>query len=209
MSGLGAGWLFTPCSGDARTALRVTSLPVPAVVGTAMKASGAAVIARPLPTTSRKSSGSLPLVAMAAIAFPASIALPPPIEITTSQPADIPILVRHFVERHSRRMGKTIESIPPEAMAALVAWQWPGNIRELENFRAAPSFSRAVRFFTFHWLSWNRWRKKTKRTRCLRQSHPPGRRARPYSPRLARGQHDRQSHPEPPRAAFSSTSMDT
>jgi formate hydrogenlyase transcriptional activator len=48
--------------------------------------------------------------------------------------ADIPILVRHFVERHSRRMGKTIESIPPEAMAALVAWQWPGNIRELENF---------------------------------------------------------------------------
>jgi DNA-binding NtrC family response regulator len=31
-------------------------------------------------------------------------------------------------------MGKTIESIPPEAMAALVAWKWPGNIRELENF---------------------------------------------------------------------------
>jgi formate hydrogenlyase transcriptional activator len=48
--------------------------------------------------------------------------------------ADIPILVRHFVERHSRRMGKTIETIPPEAMAALVAWKWPGNIRELENF---------------------------------------------------------------------------
>jgi formate hydrogenlyase transcriptional activator len=48
--------------------------------------------------------------------------------------ADIPILVRHFLERHSRRMGKSIETIPPEAMAALVAWQWPGNIRELENF---------------------------------------------------------------------------
>jgi formate hydrogenlyase transcriptional activator len=48
--------------------------------------------------------------------------------------ADIPVLVRHFVERHSRRMGKTIETIPPEAMAALVAWKWPGNIRELENF---------------------------------------------------------------------------
>jgi transcriptional regulator with GAF, ATPase, and Fis domain len=48
--------------------------------------------------------------------------------------ADIPVLVRHFIERHSRRMGKTIESIPPEAMAALVAWKWPGNIRELENF---------------------------------------------------------------------------
>jgi len=48
--------------------------------------------------------------------------------------ADIPTLVRHFVERHSRRMGKTIQTIPPEAMAALVAWKWPGNIRELENF---------------------------------------------------------------------------
>jgi formate hydrogenlyase transcriptional activator len=47
---------------------------------------------------------------------------------------DIPILVRHFVARHSRRMGKTITSIPPEAMDALVAWKWPGNIRELENF---------------------------------------------------------------------------
>jgi DNA-binding NtrC family response regulator len=31
-------------------------------------------------------------------------------------------------------MGKSIETIPPEAMAALVAWKWPGNIRELENF---------------------------------------------------------------------------
>ena len=47
---------------------------------------------------------------------------------------DIPILVRHFVARHSRRMGKTITSIPQEAMEALVAWKWPGNIRELENF---------------------------------------------------------------------------
>jgi PAS domain S-box-containing protein len=48
--------------------------------------------------------------------------------------ADIPILVRHFVSRHARRMGKNIETIPPEAMAALMAWKWPGNIRELENF---------------------------------------------------------------------------
>ncbi len=48
--------------------------------------------------------------------------------------ADIPILVRHFVESHSRRMGKTIETIPDETMQALVEWPWPGNIRELENF---------------------------------------------------------------------------
>jgi formate hydrogenlyase transcriptional activator len=48
--------------------------------------------------------------------------------------ADIPVLVRHFVAVHARRMGKTIETIPPEAMEALIAWSWPGNIRELENF---------------------------------------------------------------------------
>jgi transcriptional regulator with GAF, ATPase, and Fis domain len=48
--------------------------------------------------------------------------------------SDIPILVRHFVATHSRRMGKTIESIPDETMEALVRWRWPGNIRELENF---------------------------------------------------------------------------
>jgi formate hydrogenlyase transcriptional activator len=47
--------------------------------------------------------------------------------------SDIPILVRHFVARHSRRMGKTIEIIPPETMEALSQWKWPGNIRELEN----------------------------------------------------------------------------
>jgi transcriptional regulator with GAF, ATPase, and Fis domain len=48
--------------------------------------------------------------------------------------SDIPVLVRHFVATHGRRMGKTIESIPDETMQALVRWPWPGNIRELENF---------------------------------------------------------------------------
>ncbi len=47
---------------------------------------------------------------------------------------DIPVLVRHFVSTHSRRMGKSIESIPDETMKALCRWPWPGNIRELENF---------------------------------------------------------------------------
>jgi PAS domain S-box-containing protein len=47
---------------------------------------------------------------------------------------DIPVLVRHFVATHGRRMGKTIETIPEETMQALVRWPWPGNIRELENF---------------------------------------------------------------------------
>ena len=48
---------------------------------------------------------------------------------------DIEMCIRDsFVSTHSRRMGKTIESIPEETMQALVRWRWPGNIRELENF---------------------------------------------------------------------------
>lgn len=47
---------------------------------------------------------------------------------------DIPMLVRHFVDKHARRMGKQIESISEDSMEALVRWNWPGNIRELENF---------------------------------------------------------------------------
>ena len=47
---------------------------------------------------------------------------------------DIPILVRHFVATHSRRMGKTIQTIPDATMESLTRWKWPGNIRELENF---------------------------------------------------------------------------
>jgi PAS domain S-box-containing protein len=46
---------------------------------------------------------------------------------------DIPVLVRHFVSAHSRRMGKKIEIISEETMKALSRWKWPGNIRELEN----------------------------------------------------------------------------
>jgi formate hydrogenlyase transcriptional activator len=47
---------------------------------------------------------------------------------------DIPALVEHFVEIYSRRMGKRIENIPHETMSALISYQWPGNIRELQNF---------------------------------------------------------------------------
>lgn len=47
--------------------------------------------------------------------------------------SDIPVLVRHFVAKHGRRMGKLIETIPDATMEALMRWKWPGNIRELEN----------------------------------------------------------------------------
>ncbi len=47
---------------------------------------------------------------------------------------DISALAKHFVELYSRRMGKQIEYIPSETMSALRSYQWPGNIRELQNF---------------------------------------------------------------------------
>jgi PAS domain S-box-containing protein len=47
---------------------------------------------------------------------------------------DIPLLVRYFVSKHARSMDRRIETIPPDIMKALVRWEWPGNIRELENF---------------------------------------------------------------------------
>src|SRR3981081_16049 len=46
---------------------------------------------------------------------------------------DIPASVAHFVEYFGRRMGRQIERIPPETMSALSSYQWPGNIRELQN----------------------------------------------------------------------------
>ena len=46
---------------------------------------------------------------------------------------DIPALVTHSVERVGRRIGKHIEHIPPDTMSALSSYEWPGNIRELQN----------------------------------------------------------------------------
>jgi formate hydrogenlyase transcriptional activator len=47
---------------------------------------------------------------------------------------DIPGLATHFVEVYARRMGKQIAHIPPETISAMRSYDWPGNIRELQNF---------------------------------------------------------------------------
>ena len=60
--------------------------------------------------------------------FPISI---PPLR---ERREDIPMLVRHFVDKFARRMDRQIETIPDAVMRALTRWDWPGNIRELENF---------------------------------------------------------------------------
>ncbi len=47
---------------------------------------------------------------------------------------DIPLLVSYFVQKFARQMQKRIETIPATAMKTLAEWDWPGNIRELQNF---------------------------------------------------------------------------
>ncbi len=46
---------------------------------------------------------------------------------------DIPLLVRYFTQKYARRMNRPIDSIPSAAMQALMDYDWPGNIRELQN----------------------------------------------------------------------------
>jgi len=59
---------------------------------------------------------------------------PIPLPPLRARREDLPALVEHFVEIYARRMDKQIEHIPPETMSALSSYQWPGNIRELQNF---------------------------------------------------------------------------
>ena len=47
---------------------------------------------------------------------------------------DIPLLVNYFVQKFANETQKRIEAVPVAVMKGLTAWDWPGNIRELENF---------------------------------------------------------------------------
>jgi transcriptional regulator with PAS, ATPase and Fis domain len=46
---------------------------------------------------------------------------------------DIVLLIRHFLRFHGRRKGKPVLQVEPKAMAAMEAYSWPGNVREIEN----------------------------------------------------------------------------
>lgn len=46
---------------------------------------------------------------------------------------DIPLLIRYFIRHHARQYNKLITHIPPETIAELSRYPWPGNIREMEN----------------------------------------------------------------------------
>src|ERR1700733_10982901 len=60
--------------------------------------------------------------------FPVSL---PPLR---NRPEDIPALALHFMTRCAARMNKVVDSIAAETMEAMLAYDWPGNIRELQNF---------------------------------------------------------------------------
>jgi formate hydrogenlyase transcriptional activator len=47
---------------------------------------------------------------------------------------DVALLVRAFMRKSCRQMGKSVERVSASDMAALTRWSWPGNVRELENF---------------------------------------------------------------------------
>jgi formate hydrogenlyase transcriptional activator len=60
--------------------------------------------------------------------FPVSL---PPLR---DRAEDIPVLARHFLAKYVQRMNKLVTDIPAQTMEAMLAYDWPGNIRELQNF---------------------------------------------------------------------------
>ncbi len=58
---------------------------------------------------------------------------PVPVPPLRERPEDIPILVRYFVGKYTKKMNKRIESISQATMDRLTGYSWPGNVRELEN----------------------------------------------------------------------------
>jgi formate hydrogenlyase transcriptional activator len=65
---------------------------------------------------------------------------------------DIPLLVKHFCQKHEAKIGKKIIHIQPEVIDALMEYDWPGNIREVENL-----IERAMIISTGNTLEYGDW----------------------------------------------------
>jgi transcriptional regulator with PAS, ATPase and Fis domain len=59
--------------------------------------------------------------------------IPIPIPPLRERREDIPVLIEHFVEKHTQRTGKRVDGIDDDVLEALQKYDWPGNVRELEN----------------------------------------------------------------------------
>jgi PAS domain S-box-containing protein len=57
------------------------------------------------------------------------VAVPP----LRDRPEDIPLLVHYFLSKFAKRLGRNVDVVSPDTMAALCRYSWPGNIRELEH----------------------------------------------------------------------------
>ena len=58
---------------------------------------------------------------------PFAIELPP----LRARVEDIPALLQHLVQKHARRLGRRVDGVDPDSVAALMRYSWPGNVREL------------------------------------------------------------------------------
>ncbi|HEY6975794.1 MAG TPA: sigma 54-interacting transcriptional regulator [Chitinophagaceae bacterium] len=72
---------------------------------------------------------------------------------------DIPLLVKHFCQKYEAKIGKKITNIPQKAMDALMKYDWPGNIRELENI-----MERALILSSGNTLEYGEWIPSEKKT---------------------------------------------
>jgi len=72
---------------------------------------------------------------------------------------DIPLLVRHFCQKYEAKIGKKILHFPIKVMSALIEYDWPGNIRELENI-----IERALILSRGNTLEYGDWLPKEKKT---------------------------------------------
>jgi transcriptional regulator with GAF, ATPase, and Fis domain len=72
---------------------------------------------------------------------------------------DIPLLVKHFCQKYESKIGKKILHIPLKVMSALTEYNWPGNIRELENI-----IERALILSRGNTLEYGDWLPKEKKT---------------------------------------------
>jgi transcriptional regulator with GAF, ATPase, and Fis domain len=83
---------------------------------------------------------------------------------------DIPLLVQHFLQKFEGKMGKTIEMVAARVMKELVAYDWPGNIRELENL-----IERAMILNPGNVLEWGEWLPVTNLTPKKEKTKTPSR----------------------------------
>ena len=70
------------------------------------------------------------------------------------RPEDIPLLVKYFIQKFTKKTGKQIEHVPRKVMEVLLGYHWPGNIRELENIiERAVILSPGTRLELGEWFS--------------------------------------------------------